>query len=131
MSRNDWSVLHWNWWSHGTGISGRNTLEYANGQHFVIDMVTAQVPRRFQPFFRGLSLTLMLIVAFLFLIVGAEFAGMGLRRVSPTMDIPMIVIWAAIPIGGLLMLLYLLEAIHEFAFVHHFREPADDVERRP
>ena len=46
MSRNDWSVLHWNWWSHGTGISGRNTLEYASTGVFLKIIIRSSIQQQ-------------------------------------------------------------------------------------
>ncbi len=79
--------------------------------HFVVEFVVQALPAGARRLVRAAIFLLLLGVSGVFLVQGTLFARMGLDVVSPTMDVRMVWSYAAVPAGGLFMMLYSLERL--------------------
>ncbi|MBI2563630.1 MAG: TRAP transporter small permease subunit, partial [candidate division NC10 bacterium] len=79
--------------------------------HFVVEFVVQALPAGARRAVRAAIFLLLLGVSGVFLVQGTLFARMGLDVVSPTMDVRMVWSYAAVPAGGLFMMLYSLERL--------------------
>ena len=80
--------------------------------HLVADVLPDDLPAAVEKAFVALSLSLVTIVALVFLWYGAEYARLGITRLSFSMGFPMVYIYAGMPIAGAAMLLFLAERFH-------------------
>lgn len=86
------------------------SLAVKNKAHFAVQLLT----ERFKSLNKSFAVFVylcMLIVAGVFLIQGIRYSIMGLDRISPTVNIKMIWIYASIPISAFLMIFYILELL--------------------
>jgi len=77
--------------------------------HFAIDLFSHRLTSRARTYLSFLIYAFVGIFAVSLIILGWIFFTVGLDRVSPTIDISMAYIYAAIPLGGLFMLVYTIE----------------------
>ena len=79
--------------------------------HLVADIL----PETMGPFLDKLITTLtyavVLVLAFVFIRYGGEYALLGRTRFSDTMGFPMIIVYVSLPISGVAMLLFLVERL--------------------
>lgn len=85
------------------------SVQVKNNAHFSVTIIKDRIKNH--KYLDIFVYTAMLILGFVLLIYGKEYALMGLGRVSPVMHIRMIWIYAAIPVGGLLMIIYIIEKL--------------------
>ena len=86
------------------------SLAVKNKAHFAVQLLTD----RFSSLKKSFAVFVyicMLIVAGVFLIQGIRYSFMGLDRISPTVNIKMIWIYASIPVSAFLMIFYILELL--------------------
>ena len=80
--------------------------------HLVADVLPDDLPASVEKAIVALSLALVTVVALVFLWYGADYARLGITRLSFSMGFPMVYIYAGLPIAGAAMLLFLLERFH-------------------
>jgi len=81
--------------------------------HFALELFSPKLPSGYRIFLRLLIHFLVGIFALSLSILGWIFFKVGINRMSPTVEISMAYIYAAIPLSGLFMLIYILEAIYK------------------
>lgn len=81
--------------------------------HFALDLFSSKLHPRSKIFLSFLVNILVGIFAFSLLILGWTFFKVGINRISPTIDISMAYIYAAIPLSGIFMLVYTIESIYK------------------
>ena len=86
------------------------SLAVKNKAHFAVQLLTNRL-LSLQKTFAVFVYLCMLIVAGVFLIQGIRYSVMGLDRISPTVNIKMIWIYASIPTSAFLMIFYVLEQL--------------------
>ena len=90
----------------GTGIGVREH------SHLVADVLPDGLPAILDRGLTFLSQALIAVTAAVFLWYGAEYAMLGITRLSFSMGFPMVYIYIAMPIAGGAMLLFLAERFH-------------------
>ena len=80
--------------------------------HLVADVLPDDLPASIEKALVALSLGLVTVVALVFLWYGADYARLGITRLSFSMGFPMVYIYAGMPIAGAAMLLFLVERFH-------------------
>ena len=88
------------------------SLGVRSHSHLVADVLPDNLPGAVEKAVVALSLSLVTIVAVVFLWYGAEYARLGITRLSFSMGFPMVYIYAGMPIAGAAMLLFLVERFH-------------------
>ncbi len=84
-----------------------------NGAHFAMDLLVGALPQRGAALLRLFG-DLCMAAIFGFLTVGGiRFARFGTTELSTAMQIPMVWIYASVPVGGILSLIYLVERISQ------------------
>ncbi len=86
------------------------SLAIKNKAHFAVQLLTERFVS-LKKVFAMFVYICMLTVAGVFLIQGIRYSIMGLDRISPTVNIKMIWIYASIPISAFLMIFYILELL--------------------
>lgn len=81
--------------------------------HFALDLFSSKLSPRSRIYLSFLIQILVGIFAFSLLILGWIFFKVGINRISPTIDISMAYIYAAIPLAGIFMLIYIIESIYK------------------
>jgi len=81
--------------------------------HFALDLFSSKLTPGYRVFLRLLIYSLVGIFALSLTILGWIFFKVGIIRLSPTIDISMAYIYAAIPLSGIFILLYLIEAAYK------------------
>ena len=100
----------------GTGIGVREH------SHLVADVLPDGLPAILDRGLTFLSQALIAVTAAVFLWYGAEYAMLGITRLSFSMGFPMVYIYIAMPIAGGAMLLFLAERFHVL-FAHGPERP--------
>ena len=80
--------------------------------HLVADVLPDDLPASVEKALVALSLALVTVVALVFVWYGADYARLGITRLSFSMGFPMVYIYAGLPIAGAAMLLFLVERFH-------------------
>ena len=80
--------------------------------HLVADVLPDDLPAPVEKALVALSLALVTVVALVFLWYGADYARLGITRLSFSMGFPMVWIYVGMPIAGAAMLLFLVERFH-------------------
>ena len=88
------------------------SLGVRSHSHLVADVLPDDLPAMVEKALVALSLSLVTIVAAVFLWYGADYARLGITRLSFSMGFPMVYIYAGMPIAGAAMLLFLAERFH-------------------
>ena len=88
------------------------SLGVRSHSHLVADVLPDDLPAAVEKTVVALSLSLVTIVAIVFLWYGAEYARLGVTRLSFSMGFPMVYIYVGMPIAGAAMLLFLAERFH-------------------
>ena len=88
------------------------SLGVRSHSHLVADVLPDNLPVPVEKALVALSLSLVTIVAVVFLWYGADYARLGVTRLSFSMGFPMVYIYAGMPIAGAAMLLFLAERFH-------------------
>jgi TRAP-type C4-dicarboxylate transport system permease small subunit len=86
------------------------SLAVKNKAHFAVELLTKRFLSLRKAFAVFVSFCIM-TVAGVFLIQGVRYSIMGLERISPTVNIKMIWIYASIPVSACLMLFYVVEQL--------------------
>ena len=80
--------------------------------HLVADVLPENLPATLDKGLTALSQSLITVAALVFLWYGADYARLGITRLSFSMGFPMVYIYIAMPISGGAMLLFLVERFH-------------------
>lgn len=91
----------------GTSIGVRT------GQHLVADLLPGTLGTAGDKILLSFGYAISVLVAFIFVRYGADYAVLGLRRASISMGFPMFYIYVSMPISGVAMALFLFENIHD------------------
>ncbi len=86
-------------------------LGVKNDGHFCMDVLPPLLGRRLGLVVRLFNDLCMGTILVLLVLAGLRYSYFGLFEHSPNMEVPMILVFAAIPLGGILALLYLVERI--------------------
>jgi TRAP-type C4-dicarboxylate transport system permease small subunit len=81
--------------------------------HFALELFSSKLSPRSRIYITFLIHTLVGIFALSLLVLGWTFFKVGIIRVSPTIDISMAYVYAAIPLSGIFMLIYTIESIYK------------------
>ena len=84
-----------------------------NDAHFAMDVLPPLLGRRWGAALRLFNDLCMGSILILLTLAGLRFSYFGLYQNSPNLEILMVWIFAAIPIGGVLALIYLVERIQQ------------------
>jgi TRAP-type transport system small permease protein len=84
-----------------------------NDAHFSMDILPPLLRKRWGSVVRLLNDLCMGLVLVLLILAGLRFSYFGLFQNSPNMEILMAWVFIAIPVGGVLALLYLIERIQQ------------------
>jgi TRAP-type C4-dicarboxylate transport system permease small subunit len=79
------------------------------GTHFDVDLFPNIESAKWKSVFRMLVQTFMLLMAFVFIVYGYDFARLGYAQSSETMGINMLSIYIAFPIAGVSWMFFILE----------------------
>lgn len=82
-----------------------------NDAHFAMDVLPPFFGRRGEAVLRLFNHVSMGAILVLLILAGLRFSYFGLFEWSPNMEIPMVLVYASIPLGGGLALIYLVERI--------------------
>jgi len=82
-----------------------------NDGHFCMDILPPLLGRRWGLAVRLLNDVCMGTILVLLVLAGLRFSYFGMFQDSPNMEVPMVLVFASIPLGGILALLYLAERI--------------------
>ncbi|MDR1732264.1 MAG: TRAP transporter small permease [Synergistaceae bacterium] len=86
-------------------------IGFDRGSHASFDLFSKRIPSRYIPYYQTFLLLLALTV-FLFLIVyGFPFMARNFRQYTPALRLPYAVVIAAVPVGSLVGVVYVLHAI--------------------
>ncbi len=85
------------------------SLGVRDHSHLVADVLPESLPPVLDKGLTALSHALVTVAALVFLWYGADYARLGLTRLSFSMGFPMFYIYVALPITGFAMLLFLIE----------------------
>ena len=95
----------------GSAIAVRNKL------HVSLDMFVCRLPRTLQKFCLLISYVSMIIFTNVVIYGGYKFFIKGSNQISAAMQLPMHYIYIVLPVGGGLILFYLLKNLYEDIFV--------------
>ncbi len=84
-----------------------------NDAHFAMDVLPPLLGKRWGTFLRLVNDLCMGAILLLLTLAGLRFSWFGLFQNSPNMEILMVWVFIAIPVGGLLALTYLIERIKQ------------------
>ncbi len=87
----------------GSAVGVRRTT------HFVIDLFVKMLPGRIERVARYVIWVAVLLAVLILIGIGWQLAELGLERADPITRISQTWAWAAVPLGSVLMLLYLIE----------------------
>jgi len=82
-----------------------------NDRHFAMDVLLPLLGRRWGGAVRVFNDLCMGAILVMLILAGLRFSRFGLYQYGLTVEIPMVCVFIAIPIGGILGLLYLIERI--------------------
>ena len=82
-----------------------------NDRHFVMDLLLPLLGRRWGTALRIFNDLCMGVILVMLVLAGLRFSRFGLYQYGLTVEISMVLVYIAIPIGGVLALLYLIERI--------------------
>ncbi len=88
------------------------SLGVRDHSHLVADVFPDNLGPLWDLALTALSHALVMVVALVFLWYGADYARLGLTRLSFSMGFPMFYIYVVLPISGAAMVLFLLERFH-------------------
>jgi TRAP-type transport system small permease protein len=83
------------------------------GTHFDVDLFPNIESAKWKSVFRLIVQTFMMLMAFVFIVYGYDFARLGYAQSSETMGINMLSIYIAFPITGVSWMLFILENLIE------------------
>lgn len=83
------------------------------GTHFEVDLFPDFNSEKWKSAFRLLVQAFMLLMAFVFVVYGYDFARLGFAQSSETIGINMLSIYIAFPIAGVSWMLFILENLIE------------------
>ena len=95
-----WSVLL------GTALGVRDN------SHLVCEFLPASLPRPLDRSLDAFAFVMAAVTGIVFLWFGADYARLGMTRLSYSMGFPMFYIYVSMPIAGASMLLFLVERLH-------------------
>ena len=81
------------------------SLALKTSEHFAVEVIVEKLPAKLRLPLKLLSCTLIILFSVLLLGFGIRFTGRGLESITPALEIPRAVPYAAVPVGGLLMLI--------------------------
>ena len=87
------------------------SLGVRNGTHLVCDFLPSEMHHLLRTSLALLGYTMTGVLAFVFIWYGYQFSVMGLSRFSFSTGLPMVYLYAAMPVAGVLTLLFLIERI--------------------
>lgn len=79
------------------------------GDHFVIDMIPARLDARIARPVQLIALALVVLMSVIITIGGVGLARSGVDQISTTSGIPLVWAYAAIPVSGVLMVVFAVE----------------------
>jgi TRAP-type C4-dicarboxylate transport system permease small subunit len=82
-----------------------------NDGHFAMDVLPPLLGQRLSTVVRLFNDLCMGTILVLLVLAGLRFSYFGMFQDSPIMEIPMVVVFISIPLGGILALVYLIERI--------------------
>lgn len=85
--------------------------------HFILDVLPASVSQQTRKILSLLSYIFMFWMAYVLVYHGWVFAISGLKRLSPTVEMPMFWVYLAIPTSGIFMMLYIVGHVIELLSV--------------
>ena len=80
------------------------SLALKNGEHFAVELLHPRLGPRARLTLRSFVLAVLVACSLLLLVKGGEFAWRNRLSLTPTLELPRAVPYAAIPFGGALML---------------------------
>ena len=87
------------------------SLGVRNGTHLVCDFLPSEMPRLLKTSLAIFGYTMTGVMALVFIWYGYQFSVLGLSRFSYSTGLPMVYLYAAMPIAGILIVLFLIEKI--------------------
>jgi TRAP-type transport system small permease protein len=84
-----------------------------NDAHFAMDVLPPLLGKRWGPLLQVFNHLCMGLILVLLVLAGLRFSYFGLYQNSPNMEILMAWVFASIPIGGTLALVYLIERVRQ------------------
>jgi TRAP-type transport system small permease protein len=84
-----------------------------NDAHFAMDVLPPFLGKRWGALLRLFNDFCMVLILILLVLAGLRFSYFGLFQNSPNMEIMMAWVFASIPVGGILALVYLCERIQQ------------------
>jgi C4-dicarboxylate transporter DctM subunit len=87
------------------------SLALKKGEHFAVEVLVDKLPRRFAARIESLSLVLVALFSLLLVVYGGLQAIRAWHTVTPALEIPRSIPYAAVPFGGALMLLRSLQML--------------------
>ena len=81
------------------------SLAIKTGEHFAVDMIVERIPGRFGWILRFTSASLVFFFTVFLVWFGIRFTITGAQSITPALEIPRSIPYAAIPIGGATMML--------------------------
>lgn len=88
-----------------------SSLALKRGEHFAVELLHRKLPARLRRPAKALVALLVIVFSLILLIEGARMALLNVRVVTPAMEISRAIPFAAVPAGGLLMLLRSIEML--------------------
>ncbi len=92
------------------------SLGVRDHSHLVADVLPESLPPMLDKGLTALSHALVMVAAIVFLWYGADYARLGLTRLSFSMGFPMFYLYIALPIAGGAMFLFLIERFQVLFF---------------
>jgi len=88
-----------------------SSLAAKRGAHFLFDTVVAGLPRTAQRIVRSAVMALVIVLLCGLLGAGVQLAGYARHQRSPALDLPMVWVYAALPVAAGLMLLHICAGV--------------------
>ncbi|MPN56354.1 C4-dicarboxylate TRAP transporter small permease protein DctQ [bioreactor metagenome] len=80
--------------------------------HIGIDVVVNHFPLPLRTVVRVIVQVAIIIMCLILIIFGMKMVGMTAKQISPALHLPMKYVYLAAPVGGVFMIIYLLEGIY-------------------
>ncbi|NLN17345.1 MAG: TRAP transporter small permease [Firmicutes bacterium] len=85
--------------------------------HYILDILPARLSQKTRRILSLLCCLFMFAMAYVIVYHGWVFAVSGLRRLSPTVELPMFWVYLAIPTSGICMMIYIIGHVLELLSV--------------
>ncbi|MDI6601324.1 MAG: TRAP transporter small permease [Thermoanaerobacteraceae bacterium] len=87
------------------------SLGLKKGVHVAVEALVINLPYRIKEIFKKISYILLIILSFFLVVYGINLSNSNMPQLSPSMHIPIGIIYLAIPIGSLFAIIHLLSML--------------------